>query len=65
MRELAGLAQAEYLGFKERKADAVALTSVAERLVEDQSHAGLARVLELPLPTPAIKEQPPHAGHPR
>ena len=85
MREWAGLAQSEYLGFKERKADTVALTSVAERLVEDcrgdfqrsifvllsndaermhalkrsidQSHAGLAKVLELPVPTPAIKEQ--------
>jgi len=85
MREWAGLSQAEYLGFKERKAESVALGSVAERLVEDcrgdflrsiflllsndagrmealkghldQSHVGLATVLELPLPDPATKEQ--------
>jgi hypothetical protein len=35
LREWAGLSQADYLGFKERKAEHVALTSVAERLVED------------------------------
>lgn len=85
MREWAGLSQAEYLGFKERKAESVALASVAEKLVEDcrgdfqraiflmlsndaarmqalkghvdQSHQGLASVLELPLPAPGLKEQ--------
>lgn len=85
LRELAGLSQAEYLGFKERQAEGVALASVAEKLVEDcrgdfqrsiflflsndaarmqalkghieQSHAGLAKVLELPLPAPDTKEQ--------
>lgn len=85
MREWAGLSQAEYLGFKERKAEDVTLGSVAEKLVEDcrgdflrsiflllsndaermqalkasidRSHVGLARVLELPLPAPEIKEQ--------
>jgi hypothetical protein len=85
MREWAGLSQAEYLGFKERKAENVALASVAEKLVEDcrgdflrsiflllsndaarmealkkhidQSHVGLANVLELPLPDPTTKEQ--------
>lgn len=35
MREWAGLSQAEYLGFKERKAEGVALESVGEKLVED------------------------------
>jgi hypothetical protein len=85
MREWAGLSQADYLGFKERKADHIALASVAERLVEDcrgdfvrsiflllsndaarmaalknhidESHVGLATVLELPLPDAATKEQ--------
>lgn len=85
IREWAGLSQAEYLGFKERKAEAVALGSVAERLVEDcrgdfqrtiflllsanaalmeelkrhidQSHVGLATVLELPLPAPEMKRR--------
>jgi hypothetical protein len=78
LREWAGLSQAEYLGFKERKTEGVALGSVAERLVEDcrgdflrsiflllsndatrmktlkghidESHAGLATALGLPLP---------------
>lgn len=85
LREWAGLSQAEYLGFKARKEESVALGSVAERLVEDcrgdflrsiflllsndaarmqklkehidQSHIGLAKVLELPLPAPEAKEQ--------
>jgi hypothetical protein len=35
MREWAGLSQADYLGFKERNADQVALSSIAERIVED------------------------------
>lgn len=35
LREWAGLTQAEYLGLKIRKEEAVALSSVAERLVED------------------------------
>lgn len=35
MREWAELSQAEYLGFKERKAESVALETVAEKLVED------------------------------
>lgn len=35
MREWAGLSQAEYLGFKERKTEEVVLSSVAEKLVED------------------------------
>lgn len=35
MREWAGLSQAEYLNFKERKADTVTLGSVAEKMVED------------------------------
>ncbi len=35
MREWAGLSQAEYLNFKERKADTVTLGSVAEKIVED------------------------------
>lgn len=85
LREWAGLSQVEYLGFKARKEENVALSSVAERLVEDcrgdfqrsiflllsndetkmkalkehvdQSHVGLAKVLDLPLPPPAMKEQ--------
>jgi hypothetical protein len=85
LREWAGLTQAEYLGFKAQKQEGVALSSVAERLVEDcrgdflrtiflllsndadrmkqlkeqvdLSHAGLAKVLELPLPPPEMKEQ--------
>ena len=85
LREWAGLTLADYLGFKERKAENVALGSVAERLVEDcrgdfkrsiflllsndaarmqslkdqidRSHTGLAKVLELPLPPPEMKEQ--------
>src|SRR5262249_11319844 len=84
-REWAGLSQAEFLGFKERKSENVALASVAEKLVEDcrgdflrsiflllsndaarmealkrhidQSHVGLATVLELPLPDATTKEQ--------
>jgi hypothetical protein len=35
MREWANLSPAEYLGFKERKAENVTLGSVAEKLVED------------------------------
>jgi hypothetical protein len=85
LREWAGLSQAEYLTFKARHQDSVALGSVAERLVEDcrgdfqrsiflllsndakrmqalkeqvdQSHMGLARMLELPIPAPEVKEQ--------
>jgi hypothetical protein len=85
LREWASLTQAEYLNFKSRKEESVALGSVAERLVEDcrgdfqrsiflllsndavrmqslkehveQSHKGLAKTLELPLPAPEMKEQ--------
>jgi hypothetical protein len=85
LREWASLTQAEYLGFKARQEENVALASVAERLVEDcrgdfqrsiflllsndatrmaalkehvdRSHRGLAKVLELPLPAPEMKEQ--------
>lgn len=85
LREWADMSQADYLGFRERGQESVALGSVAERLVEDcrgvcqrsiflllskeaalmqtlkekadQSHRGLARVVEMPLPPAEMKEQ--------
>jgi hypothetical protein len=85
IREWAGLTQGEYLRLKADGKEAVALSSVAQQLVEDcrgdfqrslflllsnnaelmgrlkdqldESHRGLATLLELPIPQPGLKEE--------
>lgn len=85
LREWAGLTQGEYLRLKADGKEAVALSSVAQQLVQDcrsdfqrsiflllsnnsemmarlkdqldESHRGLATLLELPIPQPALKEE--------